>query len=139
VQRELITRREAHAKGLKRYYDGSTCLRGHTGERFTSSGGCIACQTFATPNKRNGPKGNNVGWPSRGLVFNVPGILPEEVEAAFRYIEHAGWHDAAVLAIRKDPALLARFATPLTVKEQAEITIRLENDRRLRAALRGSE
>jgi hypothetical protein len=139
MQREIITRREAHARGLKRYYDGKPCTHGHNGERFTSNGGCVACQTFSTPNRKKGPRGRNVGWPSVGLVFNVPDVEPHEIEAAFRYIEACGWHDAAVLALRNDPKLLERHLLPLTIKEQIELQSKIERDRRIRAAIRGDE
>lgn len=138
LDRDVITRREAHAKGLKRFYTGEPCKRGHDSERFTSSGACIACQVFTTPNKRNGPRGTNVGWPSRGLVCNIPGVEPHELTAAFLFIEHMGWLDAAVLEIRKGgPELLKRFTPLLTVKEQAKLQNQLEADRVARRAISG--
>lgn len=38
-----MTREEAKAAGLKRY-QGQSCVRGHDGTRFTSSGECVACK-----------------------------------------------------------------------------------------------
>jgi len=38
-----MTRTEALNAGLKRYTTGNPCLRGHNGERFVSTGGCVAC------------------------------------------------------------------------------------------------
>jgi len=40
---ELITRKEAKEKGLKRYFTGEACKWGHVVERFVSSAYCRAC------------------------------------------------------------------------------------------------
>lgn len=51
---EIITRAEAKAQGLKRFFTGEPCKRGHVAERFTSSKRCYECQreSFATPEAR---------------------------------------------------------------------------------------
>lgn len=41
---EVITRAEAKARGLKRYFNGLNCPHGHTTERMVSSGGCVSCK-----------------------------------------------------------------------------------------------
>lgn len=42
--RAIISRAEAKARELKRYFTGIPCLRGHVAERFTNSGGhCVEC------------------------------------------------------------------------------------------------
>lgn len=38
-----MTRREAAAAGLTRYYTGRACLNGHEAQRFTSTGACVKC------------------------------------------------------------------------------------------------
>ncbi len=38
-------RTKALEMGLKFYYSNSVCKRGHSGKRYTSSGGCIECNT----------------------------------------------------------------------------------------------
>lgn len=41
---EIITRRDARAQGLKRYWTGKPCKRrGHIAERLCSNGECLAC------------------------------------------------------------------------------------------------
>ncbi len=40
---EIITRAEAKARGLKRYFTGKACPRGHLAERFVSSPICLEC------------------------------------------------------------------------------------------------
>ena len=41
---EIITRAEAKAQGLKRYFTGKPCKRGHVIERVTSKGECPECK-----------------------------------------------------------------------------------------------
>jgi hypothetical protein len=40
---DLITRQDALAQGLKRYYTGVPCKRGHVAEKYTSKGSCVEC------------------------------------------------------------------------------------------------
>lgn len=39
----VMTRVEARAKGLKRYFTGNMCKYGHIAERDTKNGGCLEC------------------------------------------------------------------------------------------------
>lgn len=39
----IMTRRAAVDAGLKRYYTGKPCSKGHDSQRFTSTGACIKC------------------------------------------------------------------------------------------------
>ena len=40
---EILTRRQAAERGLKRYYNGRPCGKGHDAPRFTSTGACVKC------------------------------------------------------------------------------------------------
>ena len=40
---EVISRAEAKARGLKKYFTGKVCPQGHAAERYTESCGCVAC------------------------------------------------------------------------------------------------
>jgi 5-methylcytosine-specific restriction endonuclease McrA len=42
--RPIVTRAEAKALGLTRFFTGKPCLHGHISERTVSSKGCLACQ-----------------------------------------------------------------------------------------------
>ena len=44
----IVTHAEAVALGLKRFFPGSICSKGHLSERFTSSYNCIACHGITT-------------------------------------------------------------------------------------------
>lgn len=46
----LITRADAKAQGLKHYYTGKPCKRGHIEPRFTSEGSCVACAVARAKN-----------------------------------------------------------------------------------------
>ena len=39
----IVTRVEARATGLVRYFSGRKCPHGHVCERYVSSGGCVEC------------------------------------------------------------------------------------------------
>lgn len=41
---EIITRSEAKARGLNRYFTGAACPHGHITVRVVSSGACLACK-----------------------------------------------------------------------------------------------
>jgi hypothetical protein len=47
---KTITRQEAIAKGLPRYFTGNNCSKGHAAERYTSNKTCCDCAN-ATANK----------------------------------------------------------------------------------------
>lgn len=43
---KIITRKEARAFGLKRYFTGKPCKRGHVCERHVSDGNCASCRSI---------------------------------------------------------------------------------------------
>jgi hypothetical protein len=44
---EIVGRAEAKAKGLKRFFTGKGCRKGHVAPRFVSTGWCIECKNIA--------------------------------------------------------------------------------------------
>jgi hypothetical protein len=44
ISMEKITRKQALALGLKRYFTGKPCCRGHIVERLVSAGTCVECR-----------------------------------------------------------------------------------------------
>lgn len=40
---KIISREDAHKKGMIKYFTGKACLRGHTCERYITSKLCIEC------------------------------------------------------------------------------------------------
>ena len=43
---EIISCREARKRGLKYYYTGKSCHRGHVVKRLTKTGRCIGCEEW---------------------------------------------------------------------------------------------
>lgn len=43
MAQKIITRRDARALNVNRYFTGKSCKNGHTAERTTQSGGCVLC------------------------------------------------------------------------------------------------
>lgn len=60
-KKETITRKEAKKQGLKRYYTGRTCPKGHNSERIVSNGCCVKCLHINTSvlNKKYPERSNN--------------------------------------------------------------------------------
>jgi hypothetical protein len=40
----VVLRQEAIDRGLRRYFTGEECLKGHVAERWTRNGGCVLCE-----------------------------------------------------------------------------------------------
>lgn len=72
---EKITRADAQAKGLKRFFTGEPCMRGHIAERQTTNGRCFECskQTSRNYRARNPDK-------TRALTKNYKKSHPEWVK-----------------------------------------------------------
>lgn len=63
---EKITRSEAKAKSLKRYFTGKPCKHGHVTDRFVSSGACLDC---ATPRRQKWQEENKEKVAARKSVW----------------------------------------------------------------------
>ena len=55
---QIITRADAKAQGLGKYFTGKLCKNGHIAERRTNGGGCVECQAEA---KKNPPTSTRRG------------------------------------------------------------------------------
>ena len=49
---QIISRAEAKAKGLKRYFTGKPCKHGHVAERQLFNATCVKCQRAANKKSR---------------------------------------------------------------------------------------
>lgn len=49
ADQNLLSRSEARASDLKRYYTGKSCKHGHRAERFVSTGACCSCNHGGKP------------------------------------------------------------------------------------------
>lgn len=70
----VIDRHIAHQKGLKKFFTGRQCKRGHVAERWVQNGSCVACTNL---NTKPGARARNVVQPPSGLAF--PPDIPIEL------------------------------------------------------------
>jgi hypothetical protein len=121
MELQVMTRREAQERGLKRFYTGVQCFRGHVAERYTCNGGCVDCLNFKTP-KRPGSNSSMTFLPAKGFSFAgfIDGALPTPIEAqaAFRLMAHGNWHLEALKQLRANPKLMARYDHEATIADQ---------------------
>lgn len=54
-EQEIVTRKDAMARGLKRYFTGKPCKHGHVDERKTSGGSCVTCVRESMRKRRKNP------------------------------------------------------------------------------------
>ena len=54
--KEIISKEEAKAKGLKRFFTGIPCEKGHISERLVSNRGCCECARLGLNRRRKGIK-----------------------------------------------------------------------------------
>lgn len=54
--RKIISRKDAKAKGLKHYFTGKPCPKGHVSERFVSKYNCVECCSEQNKKKFKGVK-----------------------------------------------------------------------------------
>ncbi len=59
---EIITRKEAAAHGLKRYFLGIPCLDGHIAERYTKGAHCVECALENRKKWAEEVPGRNMVW-----------------------------------------------------------------------------
>lgn len=76
---EVISRKQAHELGRKRFYTGRPCLNGHLAQRFVTTGGCVACNA-ARSKLFAMAKSNEVG------KFVYP-LHPDDHAAALAYCQ----------------------------------------------------
>ena len=137
VARAKITREAAHLKGLKRFYTGEPCKRGHDSERFVANGGCVQCMNFSTPGKRKVFQARNVYWPTQAFIFEtMPPPTPEEMQAAVNLMRARRWHESTLQEVRKDPALLASHLDPIPIGEEIAARNLIERRHRVLQAVR---
>lgn len=106
---DLILRHAAAAAGQKRYVSPRPCIRGHLGERYTTTGGCIEC--IARFKVAAIPKVNAVQ-----VVFSFHLPMPDDVPTpdAFRvYLTECAvkWYETKGPRVPFDPVMLEKMRT----------------------------
>jgi len=49
---KVISRKDAKAKGMKRYFTGKSCIRKHVSERFTCNKTCVSCDALRRESRK---------------------------------------------------------------------------------------
>lgn len=109
----IISRNEAQAAGLTKYFTGIPCRRGHVAERYVSMGGCLMCLSRHVTRTAI-----SVFMPLKPVYLSATAL---EAQAVFRYVEAAGWYSAALKAIRENPALLKECTSHLSATERTNL------------------
>jgi hypothetical protein len=79
---DIITRADARAQGLKRFFTGKPCMHGHVQPRYVVSGSCMHC---SSPTWRRAYA--QTGGTMLRIFVRVPINLPQnQREALERYI-----------------------------------------------------
>jgi len=78
---EIITRKDAKRRKLKRYFNGSPCPNDHISERYLSSGACVECNRARGKGRKYKPRlRENSEIKPDDVVFETPtGRGTEEV------------------------------------------------------------
>ena len=53
IRTEILTRKQAKARGLTRFFNGVKCKHGHISDRQTNKGECIECKRVWSKNNRH--------------------------------------------------------------------------------------
>lgn len=100
-----ISREEAALSGFGRYFTGIPCVHGHIAERYVVNTKCLGCipKFPKLPKKLGTVKARNMFWALTPFQFDLSfeSLSPEEMQAAINYVQKAGWHNAALEAVRK--------------------------------------
>ena len=93
---EIINRKEAGLKGLKQYFNGEQCDRGHISERYVKNGSCIECcrerhrknREFYNKRSREYALKKKIGTLTRSEESITPGFVGFiSIEKAKKWIE----------------------------------------------------
>jgi hypothetical protein len=73
---EIISRAEAKAAGLTRYFTGVECGRGHAAERYTSTRACVECSATrrayeGTPKRKAYYQSRNASPERKAYMFDI--------------------------------------------------------------------
>lgn len=104
---QIITRAEAKACGLDRYFTGKPCKHGHVAQRY-KSGRCVVCVVITNKRHRKPGQSKQYYWadPVKGRTRTAKWRKehPEESATQRRRRDPAKLREAALVQYRKDPA-----------------------------------
>lgn len=77
---KILNRKNAVLAGSKRYYTGKPCIQGHVAERFTTTGGCVECNSMR----------------AKAFQSTARKVSNARLQGAFFYMLHLDDHAAAL-------------------------------------------
>jgi hypothetical protein len=77
---KLISKKEAKGQGLRRYFTGALCQKGHLSEKYVSDGGCAEC-ALERANRRYADNTAGILKQSRERYQSDPGKIKARVAA----------------------------------------------------------
>ncbi len=113
--KSIISRQDAQAQGLKKFYTGISCKNNHDSERYVKNGGCCQCINWSVAEKAKG-LASNVAY-SMFAFDTQPVPSRGEMRAALLHVAKMRWHESALAALRADPTLAAQYVPPPTPQE----------------------
>lgn len=108
-ERQIITRAEAKALGLKRYFTGKPCKRGHVAERYSNDQSCVSCKA----EDRAANKEQNAAYFREWRKNNPSYLAPSEAPEIRRARDRAAY--AKNPEAKKESARKWRKANPQKV------------------------
>lgn len=91
---ELLSRKDAVHLGLKRYFTGAPCKRGHVAARYVTNTGCVACI-----NPKKNIKAHTEFWD-----FGRPKPSDMQRLAVLQFMRDQKWHMKALEYLNSLPA-----------------------------------
>lgn len=105
----VISRKAAHTQGLKRFYTGKPCNKGHVTERYVSTGGCIGCQALTYKHRQN-PWTHELEPAHLQQLWVPRTYTPEHRQALELYLQRCVYEHAKALGLLTEGILIAANA-----------------------------
>lgn len=128
---DIVTRKDALANGLKHYYTGKPCLRGHDCQRHTTAKSCVECCKHHDKERGSKRKDYFTQWRATNPDYFVDYYTENRDKARAYYEEHREYYIARAGVRRQQEAA----ATPawLTSADRSGMNALYEEARRLTA------
>lgn len=82
----VISRKDAHLAGLRRFFTGIPCKNGHVAERYVGNGACIGCMNTQFKLRKNAYSHELAPYTAQRLWIPVA-IGTEDTQALEKYLQ----------------------------------------------------
>lgn len=125
--REIITRSEAEKRGIRKYFTGKACARGHTCKRWASGGNCEECQILNVKrwqkNNRDKINANRRRLRKEGRLTLPPSERPYDIEK--RKQRYKGYRQSINERYKKEQVIKAGRDRPHECEICGEAEVRI--------------